>query len=139
MNTLHSSPKTGRRQAAATRPLDPSALPLPKLQPAPPHADLPATRPARRAPAPAGKPLTVVKAKIDVGFGNALFIRGQGDGLCWEKGQPLSCIDAETWVWSTARARDQVVFKLLLNDQVWAQGEDLVAQAGKQLELTPSF
>jgi hypothetical protein len=82
---------------------------------------------------------TVVQAKIDVGFGNSLFIRGQGDGLSWEKGLPLNCIDGSAWVWSTRRAKGKVVFKLLLNDQLWAKGEDVVVEAGKEIEVVPVF
>jgi hypothetical protein len=83
--------------------------------------------------------MTVVQAKIDVGFGNSLFVRGQGSGLSWDKGLPLSCIDGSAWVWSTKQAKDKVVFKLLLNDQVWAKGEDVVVEAGKEIEVVPVF
>jgi hypothetical protein len=41
---------------------------------------------------PAAEEFTVVEARIDVGLGNALFIRGQGDGLNWDQGQPLACV-----------------------------------------------
>ena len=76
---------------------------------------------------------------MDVGWGNALFIRGCGDGLSWNKGTPLVCADSSTWVWSTQRARNAVVFKLLLNDRVWAEGADAIVQPGKRLELMPTF
>jgi hypothetical protein len=32
-----------------------------------------------------------------------------------------------------------VVFKLLLNDQVWAKGEDVVVEAGRKIEVVPFF
>ena len=83
--------------------------------------------------------MTVVQAKIDVGFGNSIFIRGQGDGLSWDKGIPLSCIDRSAWVWSTKQTESKLVFKLLLNDQVWAKGEDVVVEAGKEIEIIPAF
>jgi PTS HPr component phosphorylation site len=44
--------------------------------------------------------MTIIEAKMDVGFGNALFIRGQGAGLSWDKGQPMNCADGTTWMWS---------------------------------------
>jgi hypothetical protein len=50
------------------------------------------------------EPMTVVQAKIDVGFGNSIFIRGQGAGLSWDKGLPLTCIEGSAWVWSTRQA-----------------------------------
>jgi hypothetical protein len=106
-------------------------------------------QPARREPAQTevsrnqhGFPdeqVTVVEAKIDVGLGNTLFIRGQGDGLSWLKGVPLNCVDAKTWVWSNTQAKDKVVFKLLLNDEVWAKGEDVVAEVGRKIETVPFF
>ena len=83
--------------------------------------------------------MTVVRAKFDVGFGNSIFIRGQGDGLSWDKGIPLSCIDGSAWVWSTKQTESKLVFKLLLNDQVWAKGEDVVVEAGKEIEIIPAF
>jgi hypothetical protein len=83
--------------------------------------------------------VTEVAAKLDVGWGNALFIRGQGDGLSWDKGTPLACADSSTWVWSTRRAKGRVVFKLLLNDQVWADGSDYFVEAGQHLEIVPAF
>jgi hypothetical protein len=83
--------------------------------------------------------VSVVEARIDVGLGNALFIRGQGDGLSWEQGQPLVCMNASTWVWHSGQARDKVVFKLLVNDQVCAKGADMVLEAGRKLEVVPAF
>lgn len=83
--------------------------------------------------------MTAVQAKIDVGFGNSIFIRGQGAGLSWDKGLPLTCIEGSAWVWSTKRAKGKVVFKLLLNDQVWAKGEDVVVEAGTKIEIVPVF
>lgn len=83
--------------------------------------------------------VTVVEAKIDVGMSNMVFIRGQGNGLSWFQGVPLSCVDPKTWVWSTTQAKEKVVFKLLLNDQLWAKGEDVVVEAGRKIEIVPSF
>jgi len=83
------------------------------------------------------KPVTI-EAKIDVGFGNTLYLRGEGVGLSWTKGVPLTCVDGTTWKW-TGDVSEQVKFKLLLNDQVWSQGEDLIAAPGQKLEIAPAF
>ena len=85
------------------------------------------------------EPLTIVEANFAPNLGHALFIRGQGEGLSWDKGQPLSRFDGSRWVWSSHQARDKVVFKLLLNDRVWARGEDVVVRAGARVELAPVF
>ena len=82
---------------------------------------------------------TRVEAKVEVGWGNTLYIRGEGDGLSWDKGTPLACRDAASWQWSTPQAKGKIVFKLLLNDQVWASGADFVVEAGGQLVVTPVF
>jgi len=82
---------------------------------------------------------TIVEAKIDVGFGNNLFLRGQGAaGLSWDRGIPLNCVDGKTWQWS-GKADDKLKFKLLLNDTVWAKGEDLVAAPGQKVQVAPAF
>ena len=83
------------------------------------------------------KPVTI-EAKIDVGFGNALYLRGEGLGLSWNQGVPLTCVDGKTWKW-TGETKEQLKFKLLLNDQVWSQGEDLVATPGQRVEISPAF
>lgn len=83
-------------------------------------------------------PKTTIEAKIDVGFGNNLFLRGQGPGLSWDRGIPLTCVDGKTWQWS-ANAEDKLTFKLLLNDTVWAKGADLVAAPGQKVQIAPAF
>lgn len=80
----------------------------------------------------------VIEAKIDVGFGNNLFVRGQGAGLSWDRGVQLENVDQKTWRLSVP-ATDKLQFKLLLNDSIWAQGEDVVAAPGKKIEVTPAF
>src|SRR5512136_2511305 len=61
----------------------------------------PAAKRQRPKAASYSKALTVIEAKINVGFGNSLFIRGQGAQLSWDKGLPLKCTDSSTWIWST--------------------------------------
>ncbi len=106
-----------------------------------------------KAPVAAGKPVAkieprtriitaaapiVIEAKIDVGFGNHLFVRGQGAGLSWERGVQLENVDSSTWR-LTVSAKEKLQFKFLLNDSQWAQGEDVVAVPGKKTEVTPLF
>ena len=83
------------------------------------------------------KPVTI-EAKIDVGFGNTLYLRGEGTGLSWSHGVPLTCVDGSTWKWS-GETGQETKFKLLLNDAVWSAGEDLVVAPGQKLEVSPIF
>jgi len=92
---------------------------------------------ARNGGTASGKPVTI-EAKIDVGFGNTLYLRGEGQGLSWNQGVPLTCVDSSTWKWS-GEVKDAVKCKLLLNDSVWAQGEDIVAAPGQKVEISPAF
>jgi len=98
-----------------------------------------ATIPAlNQSAGPARASSATIEAKIDVGFGNRLFLRGQGEGLSWDRGIPLECVNAQTWR-LTLPAKDKLQFKLLINDSVWAKGEDIVVAPGKRVELTPAF
>ena len=90
------------------------------------------------APKSSSGALTTIDVKIDVGFGNAVFLRGQGSGLTWEHGVPLACVDGCTWRWAQ-KVADPVTFKVLLNDQVWSAGGDLVVAPGQKVEVSPSF
>jgi hypothetical protein len=82
--------------------------------------------------------LTTIQAVMDVGFGNALYLRGEGAGLSWDKGVTLTCIDSCTWRW-TGEVEGTIRFKLLLNDAVWASGEDLMITPGESLIVRPEF
>jgi hypothetical protein len=82
--------------------------------------------------------VTTIDVKMDVGFGNAIFLRGKGSGLTWDRGTPLVCVDGKTWRWSQA-VSDPITFKILLNDQVWSAGNDLTIAPGQKLEVAPRF
>ncbi len=99
-------------------------------------------KPAASSSAPVRQGATsktvTIEAKVDVGFGNALYLRGEGHGLSWNRGIPLKCVDKSTWLWS-GDAPDKLKFKLLLNDAVWCQGEDLIAVPGQKIQVAPAF
>jgi len=115
---------------AALKPVAPktSAAIVESAKPAPTAAKASAVKTA----------VTTIEAKVDVGFGNRLFVRGQGAGLSWNQGAPLTCVDAKTWRW-TGTAEEKLTFKLLINDAVWAKGEDVVVAPGKRAEIAPAF
>jgi len=82
---------------------------------------------------------TLVAAKIELGKENSLYIRGHGEGLRWGLGQPLTCVDGATWLWSAYRAREPIEFHLLLDDLIWARGDNLLLEPGRVVELRPDF
>ena len=103
------------------------------------NCDSPAPTTGRRRVGASLRPDTKVAAKIDVGFGNALYIRGEGAGLSWDKGEPLVCVEGSTWVWTSRHADESITFKLLVNDQLWCRGENIKAGPGRSIEVVPSF
>jgi hypothetical protein len=111
--------------------------------PAPAKKSAPAARKAPVAPAvkkTAPKAVvTTISAQIDVGFGNSLYLRGEGPGLSWEKGVVLQCVGDDRWSIALRESARPVVFKFLLNDQVWSTGEDFVAKSGVTTVFTPLF
>ena len=119
------------------------AKPVVAAKPATPSA--PILKPPAAKPVVAeAKPITkasrsaTIEAKIDVGFGNTLYLRGEGKGLNWNQGIPLTNVDGCTWQWS-GEADEKLKVKLLLNDAVWAKGEDLVVSPGEKVQVAPAF
>lgn len=133
-------------KTAMTTPTTPAPVPAKKVsdKPAkkaqikPAAIAKPAVAPAVKA-APSSVATTKIVALIDVGFGNALYVRGEGPGLSWEKGVPLDCVADDQWSLSLSEASRPVVFKFLINDLTWSIGDDYVAQPGGSVELTPVF
>lgn len=90
------------------------------------------------APATTPAPLTTIVAQIDVGWGNSLYLRGEGGGLSWEKGTLMDWVDG-AWSWSSTTAKSGVTFKFIINDETWATGDDLSVAAGGTSISAPSF
>jgi hypothetical protein len=110
--------------------------------------------PAKRAPKPSAKkpkeeasaaPVqeparkTAVTARIDIGFGNVLYIRGEGPGLSWDRGQAMDCTSSDAWTWGTTVASRPFAFKVLINDEQWSTGDDFVAEIGVDNVILPAF
>lgn len=100
------------------------------------------------APAPAATPIktvatisvqTTLRARIDVGFGNALFVRGEGPGLSWNKGKPMENVENDLWRIVLPEAARPYTFKFLINDATWSTGPDFTAASGSSITLQPKF
>jgi hypothetical protein len=130
--------KTEKAPAPATK--TPAPAPARKTAAAPkikaPAAPTPAAPPV--VAKPKGSRVTI-SAKHDVGFGNALFIRGGGAGLSWDKGTPLENVSADVWTIVIPGVERPFGFKFAINDETWNSGPDYVASPGDSLTLTPSF
>ncbi|MDI1321019.1 MAG: hypothetical protein PSW75_12625 [bacterium] len=98
------------------------------------------TAPAKRKPAVTSEPpATFISAKIDIGFGNHLYIRGTGPGLNWAHGLAMDCVGANLWTSTVKHATAPVTFKLLVNDLSWSTGNDFVVEPGQSVTVVPGF
>jgi hypothetical protein len=82
---------------------------------------------------------TSIIARVDVGFGNSLYLRGQGAGLSWDKGVQLDNISPYEWAFTSTKAKGDVTFKFLINDELWAEGEDITVSKGETSISSPVF
>ena len=100
----------------------------------------PGTRPSEGDDAPTRrvKP-TIVAVTVELGRGDAIFIRGQGGGLRWDKGRRLASVGPEQWVWAASDPRGDIEFQLLLDDQDLGPSNNLVLRAGERVEAFPDF
>jgi hypothetical protein len=87
---------------------------------------------------PLGKK-TIVIAKSDVGWGNSIYLRGQGGGLSWDVGVLMDCLKKDEWIWSCPSSDGAITFKFVRNDLHWALGKDQVVAAGETSVSTPQF
>jgi len=85
------------------------------------------------------EPITVVEAQVQVGPNDSLYIRGQGSGLRWDVGQPMTWVEPAKWVWCTRGGDPGTEFKVLLNDEVWSVGENSVLRPGDIVSIRPQF
>lgn len=83
--------------------------------------------------------VTRISADIDIGFGNALYLRGEGAGLSWDKGLLMTCITGDQWQIVLGESARPIVFKFLVNDLSWSAGEDYLVAPGSSLTIAPTF
>jgi hypothetical protein len=82
---------------------------------------------------------TTITAQIDIGFGNTLYIRGEGPGLSWDRGVLMNCVSDNQWQIVLAESARPIVFKFLVNDLSWSAGGDYAATPGAVVALVPTF
>ena len=96
--------------------------------------------PAKKKAAATTAPLvTTISAKVDIGFGNHLYLRGEGPGLSWDRGVAMDCINNVLWSTILKGATAPVIFKVLVNDLTWSTGKDYVVEPGQSVTIAPTF
>ena len=132
--------KVAKPTAAPAKPTAASAKPT--VTPAKPAAKIAAKK---SAPAPAVKTAatptvaTTITAQIDIGFGNMLFVRGEGPGLSWDRGMRMDCVSDNLWKLVLGESASPLVFKFLVNDLTWSSGPDFSVASGSTVKITPEF
>ncbi len=137
---------------AGAKPKVKAPVPAPAPAPAPASALVAApavpalTRTALVPVAPAPVPsaarrpvVTTITARINIGFGNTLHLRGEGPGLSWDRGVPMECIAADLWRFNLGESARGFTFKVLVNDLTWNSGPDYTVASGGVVNLTPTF
>jgi hypothetical protein len=94
---------------------------------------------AKKATAKKTKVVTTVIAKIDAGFGNEVYIRGNDSGLAWDAGVAMKNKSADEWVWSSDAVTSELEFKVLINDKNWSAGPNGVVFPGATVVFEPAF
>jgi len=83
---------------------------------------------------------TKVIVHYDCGFGNSLFIRGEGiSTLSWDKGAAMKNISHNLWSWESQRPLSSMEFKVLINDKEFERGGNHAVCYGQKIEITPQF
>jgi len=103
---------------------------------APAKAEAPKKAPAKKKPAATA---TTVVAKVDIGYGNALYIRGEGAELSWTQGILMENKSGDEWSWSTQTASGPLMFKFLINDEIWSAGDNHTVAPGDTAISSPTF
>ena len=83
--------------------------------------------------------VTTVIAKLDAGFGNQLYIRGNSSGLTWDAGVLMENAGSDEWVWKSSAVTSELEFKVLVNDVTWSGGPNGVVFPGATVVFEPSF
>lgn len=137
------APSVASAKSVGAKPVTKAVAPRRKSVPPKPVVSSPApakATAAAQAPVPERVPEEItITVQADVGFGNQVFIRGEGAGLTWNSGVQLECAFDDQWTIKLTPVYGTVTFKLLLNDLTWSQGENYVGEPGANLVLTPVF
>ena len=126
--------KAPAKKAPAKKAAAPKKVALAKKAPTPKKA----ATPVKKAPAKQTTAQNRIIARVDVGFGNVLYVRGEGAGLSWEKGTALANVTPYEWALSCS-TKGKVIFKFLINDELWAEGENITLPAGRESISSPTF
>jgi hypothetical protein len=98
--------------------------------------ELPA--PTRRKAPPRGA--TGLIATAYIGIGNKLYVRGEGAGLSWDRGQPMDFLAIGRWGWTASgESAEPITYRIYRNDEEPALDEPAVIEPGETKQVAPRF
>lgn len=82
-----------------------------------------------------------IRVYYDPGFGNSIYIRGDTAPLSWNVGLQATWTPQHIWVWETSSIDESTSFefKPLINDTLWANGNNYGMRGGMTIEVYPTF
>jgi len=135
--------KVAAKKAVTPKAVTPKAVAPKAKAPAKKKASAKASTVRQSSPQASSTPGKVEKtsiiARVDVGFGNSLYVRGSGAGLSWDKGVQLDNVTPYEWSFASTQAKGDVTCKFLINDEIWADGENITVAAGGTSISSPVF
>ncbi len=73
------------------------------------------------------------------GAAPALYLRGEGAGLNWEKGTQLKPKTDDEWIWESDEPFTSGEFKVLINDKTYELGSSHPLYPGASIRINPKF
>lgn len=135
-SSKHSSSKTSTAKRPCAKASPPTNTTMASARAKQPSTK---TAPSGAASATKAKAATKVVAHVDVGWGNKLFIRGEGPGLNWNQGIEMKNTGPNQWEWTTNAQSGTIELKFLINDQQWNEGQNMQVTRGSTAVAEPTF
>jgi len=83
---------------------------------------------------------SALTANVLIGIGNKPFVRGSGPGLAQDKGVPMEFVEIGQWRWvAPSVGKEPITVRIFKNDEVPAEGDDIILKPGQSLEVSPVF
>jgi len=85
--------------------------------------------------------VTKIRVHYDVGYGNAVYLRGSAYPFWWDTGREMRNVSPGVWEFETERipAGTTVEFKPVYNDVIWSTGDNYTVTGGQTVDIYPTF
>lgn len=95
--------------------------------------------PVDQEPAEVACGTAVLAAIAAIGEDDVLCLRGEGAGLDWQEGVPMTYDGSDRWRYRVENITAPITCRIYLNDEISAFGDDLILQPNQTLAVSPTF